>query len=115
MPLRAMYGRRPRCKRNLTFSETFGCSHVSGLFSRGGLPPCDAAAMAAGPDVIRWSGPKQKHALNYRVAHHGFSRSTVSTVRINVVITPAVRERTDANLIWSRQTPYAAAVSAGAR
>jgi outer membrane receptor protein involved in Fe transport len=26
-----MYGRRPRCKRNLTLSETFGCSHVSGL------------------------------------------------------------------------------------
>jgi hypothetical protein len=27
----AMYGRRPRCKRNLTFREAFGCSHVSGL------------------------------------------------------------------------------------
>jgi opacity protein-like surface antigen len=27
----AMYGRRPRCKRNLTFCEAFGCSHVSGL------------------------------------------------------------------------------------
>jgi hypothetical protein len=26
-----MYGRRPRCKRNLTFSEAFGCSHVFGL------------------------------------------------------------------------------------
>jgi hypothetical protein len=26
-----MYGRRPRCKGNLTISETFGCSHVSGL------------------------------------------------------------------------------------
>jgi hypothetical protein len=38
-PLRAMYGRRPRCKRNLTFCEAFGCSHVSGLFSPGGLPP----------------------------------------------------------------------------
>jgi hypothetical protein len=37
--LRAMYGRRPRCKRNLTFCEAFGCSHVSGLFSPGGLPP----------------------------------------------------------------------------
>jgi hypothetical protein len=24
----AMYGRRPQCKRNLTLSETFGCSHV---------------------------------------------------------------------------------------
>ena len=49
----AMYGRRPRCKRNLTFCEAFGCSHVSGLFSHRGLPRCDAAAMAAGPDVIR--------------------------------------------------------------
>jgi hypothetical protein len=26
-----MYGRRPRCKGNLTISEAFGCSHVSGL------------------------------------------------------------------------------------
>ena len=33
----AMYGRRPRCKRNLTFCEAFGCSHVYGLFSNGGL------------------------------------------------------------------------------
>ena len=36
-PLWAMYGRRPRCKRNLTFCEAFGCSHVSGLFSNGGV------------------------------------------------------------------------------
>ena len=28
MTRRAMYGRRPRCKRNLTFCEAFGCSHV---------------------------------------------------------------------------------------
>ena len=35
----AMYGRRPRCKRNLTFCEAFGCSHVYGLFSPEGLPP----------------------------------------------------------------------------
>ena len=33
--------------------RSVGCSHVSGLFSRGGLPRCDAAVMAAGPDVIR--------------------------------------------------------------
>src|SRR5262245_7356679 len=26
-----MYGRRPRCKRNLTLSEAFGCGHVFGL------------------------------------------------------------------------------------
>ena len=36
--LRAMYGRCPRCKSNLTFCEAFGCSHVYGLFSLGGLP-----------------------------------------------------------------------------
>jgi hypothetical protein len=39
--------------QNLTFCEAFGCSHVYGLFSLRGLPPCDAAAVAAGPDVIR--------------------------------------------------------------
>src|SRR5262245_45169921 len=33
-----MYGRRPRCKRNLTISEAFGCGHVFGLSSLGGLP-----------------------------------------------------------------------------
>src|SRR5262245_41859429 len=33
-----MYGRRPRCKRNLTLSEAFGCGHVFGLLSLGGLP-----------------------------------------------------------------------------
>jgi hypothetical protein len=27
------YGRRPRCKRNVTISEAFGCSHVSGPMS----------------------------------------------------------------------------------
>jgi hypothetical protein len=27
----AMYGRRPRCRRNLTISEAFGCGHVFGL------------------------------------------------------------------------------------
>ena len=29
--LSVMYGRRPRCKRNLTISEAFGCGHVFGL------------------------------------------------------------------------------------
>ena len=33
-----MYGRCPRCKRNLTISEAFGCGHVFGLLSLGGLP-----------------------------------------------------------------------------
>jgi len=49
----AMYGRRPRCKRNLMFCEAFGCSHVYGLFSPGGLPPSRCSRLAAGPDVIR--------------------------------------------------------------
>src|SRR5450759_2846891 len=44
------------------------------------IRPLNAAALAAGPDVIRRSGPKQSHALKYRVALNGFSRSTVSTV-----------------------------------
>jgi hypothetical protein len=52
-PLRAMYGRRPRCKRNLTFCEAFGCSHVFGLFSLEDCLHRDAANVAAGPDVIR--------------------------------------------------------------
>ena len=34
----AMYGRRPRCKRNLTIREWVGCSHVFGLLSLGGFP-----------------------------------------------------------------------------
>ena len=55
-------------RANLTFCEAFGCSHVYGLFSRGGLPHRDAAAVAAGPDVIRGSGPNQFHAFLPRVA-----------------------------------------------
>ena len=44
-PLWVMYGRRPRCKRNLTIiSEAFGCGHVFGL---------RCSRLAAGPDVIR--------------------------------------------------------------
>jgi len=56
-------------RANPTFCEAFGCSHVYGLFSRGGLPHRDAAAVAAGPDVIRGSGPNQFHAFLPRVAH----------------------------------------------
>ena len=44
------------------------------------IRPLNAAVVAAGPDVFRRSGPKQSHALKYRVALNGFSRSTVSTV-----------------------------------
>jgi len=48
-----MYGRCPRCKRNLTISEAFGRGHVFGLCCRlEGYLCRDAAVMAAGPDVI---------------------------------------------------------------
>src|SRR5262249_43094919 len=39
------------------------------------IRPVVAAAVAAGHDVIRGSGPNQKHALVRRVAHNGVSRS----------------------------------------
>ena len=42
---RAMYGRRPRCKRNLTFQQSVRVQPC--------IRPLNAAAMAAGPDVIR--------------------------------------------------------------
>jgi hypothetical protein len=32
--LRVMCGRRPHCKKNLTFGLRSGASHVSGLFAR---------------------------------------------------------------------------------
>ena len=41
----AMYGRRPRCKRNLTFQRSVRVQPC--------IRPLNAAAMAAGPDVIR--------------------------------------------------------------
>ena len=43
--LSAMYGRRPRCKRNLTFQRSVRVQPC--------IRPLNAAAMAAGPDVIR--------------------------------------------------------------
>src|SRR5262245_29531778 len=56
------------------------------------IRPVVAAALATGHDVIRKSGPNQKHALVSRVAHNGLpdQRSTVSH---HVVFTPANRER----------------------
>ena len=57
------------------------------------IRPVLAAALAAGHDVIRGSGPNQKHALVSRVAQNGFSRSNGSTVSHHVVFTPANRER----------------------
>jgi hypothetical protein len=44
------------------------------------------------------------------VAPNGFSDRRSRPFRINVVITPAVRERTDATSSSYRQNPYAAAV-----
>jgi hypothetical protein len=48
-----MDGARGAREKNLTFCEAFGCSHVYGLFSLGDFRPCDAAAVATGPDMIR--------------------------------------------------------------
>ena len=48
-----MYGRRPRCKRNLTISEAFGCGHVSAF-------ECGRLALAADPLIGRkhvWTAP----------------------------------------------------------
>jgi hypothetical protein len=60
-------GRRPG-KNFLTF-----CS-IGRVRSR--VRPVDAAGMAAGPNALRGSGPKQKGALWYRcVDPSGFSRS----------------------------------------
>ena len=41
----AMYGRRPRCKRNLTFQRSVRVQSC--------IRPLNAATLAAGPDVIR--------------------------------------------------------------
>jgi hypothetical protein len=41
----AMYGRRPRCKRNLTFERSVRVQPC--------IRPLNAAVLAAGPDVIR--------------------------------------------------------------
>jgi hypothetical protein len=80
----------PHGKRIVTASE-----------GRRGCGAPRQAGQSASPDVIRGSGPKQKHALRSRVTQHGFS----VTVSINAVITPAVRERTDATSSSHRQTP----------
>src|SRR5271166_3327933 len=53
-----MYGRRPPCKRNLTFLR---CDRV-----RSCMRPIGAASLAAGHDVIRGSGPNQGGALSSR-------------------------------------------------
>jgi hypothetical protein len=50
----AMYGRRPRCKRNLTYPRSVRVqSCIRPVFAWRVTSNRDAAAMAAGPDVIR--------------------------------------------------------------
>jgi|SRR5215475_3952742 len=57
-PLCAMYGRRPRCKRNLTFPRMVGCGHVFGLLLQpAGLTPARSAAsltMKLTARSVRW-------------------------------------------------------------
>ena len=65
----------------------------------------DAAAMAAGPDVIRGSVPTKTTRSFLASAQNGFSDRRSRPFRINVVITPAVRERTDATSSFHRQSP----------
>src|SRR6266536_4323744 len=60
-------------------------------------------------------GPNQKHAFFPRVTQPGFSDRRSRPFRINVFITLAVHGRTDATSSSHRQTPYAAAASAGGR
>jgi hypothetical protein len=49
----AMYGRRPRCKRNLTFAKRSGAAMYVACFRVKACLHRDAATVAAGPDVIR--------------------------------------------------------------
>ena len=54
MTLWVMYGRRPRCKRESDFSaKRSGAVMYSACFRLEACLHRDAAAMAAGPDVIR--------------------------------------------------------------
>jgi hypothetical protein len=48
-----MYGRRPRCKRNLTFAKRSGAAMYTACFRLKACLQREAAAVAAGPDVIR--------------------------------------------------------------
>src|SRR5262245_39479991 len=92
-----MYGRRPRCKRNLTFPR--------GVRVQPCIRPLSAAAMAAGPDVI--DRVPTKSARSFLAWHFtGFPDRRSRPHRINVVITPAVHERTDVNLILPLASPF---------
>jgi len=53
-PQWAMYGRRPHCKRNLTFLRSVRVQPcIRPVFAWRIASDRDAAAVAAGPDVIR--------------------------------------------------------------
>ena len=62
------------------------------------IRPVVAAALAAGHDVIRGSGPNQKHALVSRVAQNGLpdQRSTVS----HHVYSPLQTENATLGVTW---------------
>ena len=55
-----MYGRRPRCKRNLTFQRSVRVQPC--------IRPFNAATLAAGPDVIRKKAHDAAVALSKRPA-----------------------------------------------
>jgi hypothetical protein len=70
------------------------------------IRPLIAAALAAGPDVIRGLGPNQEHALLPRTALvAGLPNRRFRPFRINVVITPAVPQHTNATSYCHRQAP----------
>ena len=76
------------------------------------IRPLNAAALAAGPDVIRGLGPNQKHAFLPRMALvAGLPNRRFRPFRINVVITPAVPQRTNATSYYHRQAPSHAAAN----
>jgi hypothetical protein len=76
------------------------------------IRPLIAAALAAGPDIIRGLGPNQKHALLPRMALvAGLPNRRFRPFRINVVITPAVPQRTNATSYCHRQAPSHAAAN----
>jgi len=70
------------------FSEAFGCSHVSGLWMQ-----------PLWPLALMWSADRvpNKSTRSFLAWHlTGFPNRRSRPFRINVVFTPAVRERTDA-------------------
>jgi hypothetical protein len=77
-----MCGRRPHCKRNLTFGLRSGASHVSGLFAR---------HHDRWPDAVRGSGPNQSHGLLTSMTQKRVFPIDGSTVSYHAIITLAIR------------------------